>query len=397
MIKQVAILGSTGSIGKSLLNIIVRDKKNFQIILLTADKNYKLLLQQAKKYKVKNLIITNKKSFDILKKKLKKNKLINVFNNYNSFKEIFKKKNYYVMNAISGIEGLYPTLKIIKYTQNIAIANKESIIIAWNLISKELKKNKTNFIPVDSEHFSIWYGLNNNESSSLDKVYLTASGGPFVNLPLKNFKKIKLKQALNHPNWRMGKKISIDSATMINKIYEVIEAKNIFKINYKNIKILLHPSSYVHAILKFKNGLIKLIAHDTTMKIPIFNTLYFNQCKKIISKELNIEILNNLKFNTPDIKRYPMIKLLKLLPIKNSLYETVIVSANDCLVELFLKEKIGFSNIQRELFKIIQSKEFIGYKKKIPNKLEDILNLNNYVRLKIMKKVYKFGDVKEPY
>ena len=393
MIKSVAILGSTGSIGKSLLNIIEKDKKNFKILWLTADKNYKLLLKQAKKYKVKNLIITNKKNFEILQKKLKKNKSIKVFNNYDSFKEIFRKKIYYVMSSITGIDGLYPTIKIIKYTQNIAIANKESIIIAWNLISKELKKNKTNFIPVDSEHFSIWYGLNNKKSSNLDKIYLTASGGPFANLPLKNFKKIKLKQALNHPNWRMGKKISVDSATMINKIYEVIEAKNIFNINYENIKILLHPNSYVHAILKFKNGLIKLIAHDTTMKIPIFNTLYSNQCKKINTKKLNVNILNNLKFNTPEAKRYPMIKLLKLLPSKNSLYETVIVSANDCLVDLFLKEKIGFSNIQKELFKIIQSKEFVSYKKKAPNNLKDILNLNNYVRLKLLKKVYKFADV----
>ncbi len=393
MIKSVAILGSTGSIGKSLLNIIARDKRNFKILLLTADKNYKLLLKQAKKYKVENLIITNKKNFEILQNKLKKNKSIKVFNNYDSFKEIFRKKIYYVMSSITGIDGLYPTIKIIKYTQNIAIANKESIIIAWNLISKELKKNKTNFIPVDSEHFSIWYGLNNYKSRNLDKIYLTASGGPFANLPLKNFKKIKLKQALNHPNWRMGKKISIDSATMINKIYEVIEAKNIFNINYKNIKILLHPNSYVHAILKFKNGLIKLIAHDTTMKIPIFNTLYFDQCKKINTKKLNVNILNNLKFNTPEAKRYPMIKLLKLLPSKNSLYETVIVSANDCLVDLFLKEKIGFSNIQKELFKIIQSKEFVSYKKKAPNNLKDILNLNNYVRLKLLKKVYKFADV----
>ncbi len=397
MIKSVAILGSTGSIGKSLLNIISRDKKNFQILLLTANKNYRLLLSQAKKFKVKNLIITDKKSFQILKKKLKKNKSIKLFNNYNSFNKIFRKKIYYTMSSISGVDGLSPTLKIIKYTKNIAIANKESIIIAWNLIFTELKKNKTNFIPVDSEHFSIWYGLNNSVSDNLDKIYLTASGGPFANLSLKNFRKIQPKQALKHPNWNMGKKISIDSATMINKIYEVIEAKNIFNIKYKNIKILLHSNSYVHAILKFKNGLIKLIAHDTTMKIPIFNTLYFQQTKKIFSKDLKLNILNNLKFISPDVKRYPMLKLLKLLPIKHSLYETVIVSANDCLVELFLKEKIGFLNIQKELFKIINSKEFIGYKKKVPNKLEDILNLNNYVRLKLLKKVYKFPDVKKDF
>ena len=397
MIKRVAILGSTGSIGKALLNIIANDKKNFQIILLTSNKNYKILIKQAKKFKVKNLIITNKKSFEVLKDKLKNDKSIKVFNNYDSFNKIFKKKNYYVMSSISGIDGLFPTLKIIKYTKNIAIANKESIIIAWNLIYRELKKNKTNFIPVDSEHFSVWYGLNNLDTSNVEKIYLTASGGPFANLPLKNFKKIKLKQALKHPNWRMGKKISIDSATMINKIYEVIEAKNIFNMNYKNIKILQHSNSYIHAILKFKNGLIKLIAHDTTMKIPIFNTLYFNKSKMISSKKLNLNILNNLKFKIPDSKRYPMIKLLKLLPIKPSLYETVIVSANDCLVELFLKEKISFLNIQEELFKIIKSKEFIIFKKKVPKKLEDILNLNNYVRLKLLKKVYKFPDAKKAF
>ncbi len=393
MRRQISILGSTGSIGKTLLKIVEKKLKDFEIVLLSADKNYSTLLKQAKKYKVKNLIITNKKSFEILKNKTKKIKSINVFNNYNSFNKIFKKKIYYVMSSISGVEGLYPTLKIIKYTKNIAIANKESIIIAWNLISKELKKNKTNFIPVDSEHFSIWYGLHNSDSSKIDKIFITASGGPFVKLPLKSFKKIKIKQALKHPNWRMGKKISIDSATMINKIYEVIEARNIFDINYKNIKILLHPNSYVHAIIKFKNGLIKLIAHDTTMKIPIFNTLYKSQSNKIITKGLKINILNNLKFKIPATNRYPMIKLLKLLPKKNSLYETVIVSANDCLVELFLKEKIGFLNIQKELFKIILSKEFTSYKKKVPNTVDDILNLNNYVRLKLLKKVYKFADV----
>ncbi len=385
--KKIAILGSTGSIGKTLLKIVERDKKSFEIVLLSAEKNHNELLKQAKKFKVKNLVITNNKSFEILKNKIKKNKSINLFNNYYSFKKIFKKKIYYVMRSISGIDGLLPTLKIIKYTNNIAIANKESIIIAWNLISKELKKNKTNFIPVDSEHFSIWYGLSNSNYNNLDKIYLTASGGPFANLPIKNFKKIKLRQALNHPNWTMGKKISIDSATMINKIYEVIEAKNIFNINYKNIKILLHPNSYVHSILQFKNGLIKVIAHDTTMRIPIFNTIYFNQDKIIRSNNLNLDILNNLKLKKPDAKRYPMIKLLKLLPIKSSLFETVIVSANDCLVELFLKKKIGFLNIQKELFKLIRSKEFINYKKKVPKKLEDILNLNNYVRLKLLKKV----------
>ncbi len=381
MKKKIAILGSTGSIGKTLIEIIKKDKKNFDIVLLTADKNYKEIFKQAKVLNVKNLIITNEKSF----KEFKNNKLgnIKIFNNYNSFTKIFKKKIDYVMSAISGINGLYPTVKIIKHTKKIAIANKESIICGWNIINTELKKNNTEFVPVDSEHFSLWYGLNNLKKSSIDKIYITASGGPFYKTPLEEFGKIKISQALNHPNWKMGKKISTDSATMINKIYEVIEAKNIFNINFNKIEILVHPKSYVHAILKFNNGLSKIIIHDTTMVIPIFNTLFFDISKKIKSNKLDISILNNLDLQKINSKRFPMIKLLKLLPPKQSLFETVIVSANDKLVELFLEKKISFIDIQKKLFKIIKKKEFFKYKNKSPKNLKEISDLNKYVRFKI--------------
>ena len=391
MVNKLAIIGSTGSIGKNLLSIIEKDKKQFKLILLSAHKDYLTLYKQAIKFNVKNLIITDKNSFKILKNKTKK-KNIRVFNSFDKLNIIFKKKIDYVMNSITGIDGLYPSLKIIKYTKKIAIANKESIVIGWNLILSELKKNKTKFIPVDSEHFSIWYDLKNLKRESVEKIYLTASGGPFNKIPIKNFKRVTLDQAIKHPNWKMGKKISVDSATMINKIYEVIEAKNIFNIPYKNIKILIHPRSYVHALIKLNNGLIKIIAHETTMKIPIFNTLYSYQDKKIQSKPINIENLNNLNFTSVNPQRYPMIKLLNLLPSKNTLYETVIVSANDTLVDLFLKKKIRFINIHRELFKFIKLKEFTKYKKISPKNIQDIIKLNYYVRLKLLKKVYKSID-----
>ena len=391
MQKKIAILGSTGSIGKTLIEIIKKNKKKFNIILLTADKNYKEIFKQAKILNVKNLIITNEKSF----KELKKNKLgkIKIYNNYQSFNNIFKKKIDYVMSSISGIHGLEPTIKIIKFTKKIAIANKESIICGWNIINKELKKYKTQFIPVDSEHFSMWFGLRNFNPKNVEKFTLTASGGPLYKLPLNDFKNVKISQALKHPNWKMGKKISIDSATLINKIYEVIEAKNIFNIPYKNIEIIIHPKSYVHAVLKFNNGLIKLIAHDTTMKIPIFNTLFTDTEQKIITKNLDINALNNLCFNKVDAKRYPMIKLLKYLPDKHSLYETIIVSANDMLVELFLESKINFNDISKLLFSIINLQEFKKYKNVCPHNFSDIINLKNYVRLKIIKKVYKVQNV----
>ena len=175
MKKKIAILGSTGSIGQTLLDIIEKDKKSFEIILLTADKNYKKIFKQAKKFKVKNIIITNKKIFE----KIKKPKNIQIYNSFEDLNIIFRKKIDYVMSSIVGLDGLDPTIKIIKFTKKIAIANKESIICAWNLIKKELNKNKTEFIPVDSEHFSLWYGLKNSNKEDIEKIFITASGGPF--------------------------------------------------------------------------------------------------------------------------------------------------------------------------------------------------------------------------
>ncbi len=392
MKKKIAIIGSTGSIGKNLLEIISNDINGFKINLLTADKDHKTLLRQAKKFNVTNLIIKNKSSYKVLKKKTS-NTNIKVFNSFEHLGLIFKNKIDYVMNSIMGIDGLEPTIKIIKYTKNLAIANKESIICGWNIILKELKKNNTNFIPVDSEHFSIWYGLQNLKAINVEKIYLTASGGPFRKLSLNKFKKIKINQAVSHPNWTMGKKISVDSATMINKVYEVIEAKNIFNIPYQNIEIIIHPKSYIHALIKFTNGLTTIIAHDTTMKIPIFNSLYSKSDKKIFTNTINFKTLNNLNLSKLNSIRYPMIKLLKILPSKSSLFETVIVAANDTLVDLFLNKKINFINIQKELFKILKLKEFNKFKKISPKKLEDVIKLNDYVRLKVLKKVYKFTDV----
>jgi len=380
MKKKIAILGSTGSIGKTLIKIINKDYKNFEVLLLTANKDYSTLFKQAKKFNVKNLIITNSRSYEILKKKCKRLN-IKVFNDFEMLDKIFKKKIDYVMSSISGLEGLVPTFKIIKYTKNIAIANKEAIICGWNLIKKELLKNNTEFIPVDSEHFSVWYGLRNNKDL-IERIYLTASGGPFFKLPLNEFKNIKLQDALNHPNWKMGKKISIDSATMMNKVFEIIEAKNIFNLNYNDLSILTHPQSFVHTIIKFKNGLIKIIAHKTSMEIPIFNTLYSNS-KILKTNELDVKYINNLEFFKLDVRKYPVVKILNNLPNKSSLFETIIVSTNDQLVDLYLSNKISFTKISHSMLKIIKLREFLKYKKKHPKNVQEIINLSTYVRLKV--------------
>ena len=382
MKKKIVILGSTGSIGNSLLNILNKDIKNYEIILLSAQKNYKKLLQQAKKFNVKNIIINDPKYFKLAKNQKNLPK-IKIYNNFEDLDEIIKKKIDYTMISITGIDGLDPTLKLIKHSKKIAIANKESIICGWNLIKKKLKKYKTEFLPVDSEHFSIWYALKKNYLNNIEKIYLTASGGPLMNLPLKKFKNVKVKLALKHPNWKMGKKISIDSATMMNKVFEVIEAKNIFNISYKKLDILVHPSSYLHAIVKFNNGLIKIIAHDTTMKIPIFNTLYSDTIKKLDTSQLSIQKLNNLNLSKVDLKKFPLVKLISKLPINPSLFETVIVSANDELVNLFLEKKIKFTDISSKLYNLIRIPEFKKYKKLQPNNLRTIIRINKYVRSKI--------------
>ena len=379
---KVAILGSTGSIGKSLLNVISKNKDKFIISLLTSNKNYKTLLKQAIEYNVKNVVVTDKNSYCASKNIFKKKK-IKIYNNFENLKKIFPKKIDYVMSSIVGLDGLVPTYNIIKFTNKIAIANKESIICAWNIIKNELKKNKTDFIPVDSEHFSIWYALKNNSTQNIDKLYLTASGGPLLNVPSNKFKDLKISKIINHPNWDMGAKISVDSATMVNKVFEVIEAKKIFNLEYKQLSILTHPKSYIHAIIKFKDGMINLIAHDTTMEIPIFNTLNTSKKIEIKTKNINLNNLNNLKLSSINTKKFTNTKILKQLPNKDSLFETVLVSVNDYLVELFLNKKITFLELTKNLPKILLKREFNKYKSIEPKRIMDILSLNKKIRSKI--------------
>ena len=382
MKKKIVILGSTGSIGKTLIKLLKKNT-NISIELLTANKNYRELLKQVKFFNVKNIIITDKNSYIKLKKKLDKKK-INIFNNFNLLKKILNNKKIdYTMSSISGMNGLYPTLEIIKFTKKIAIANKEAIICGWSLIKNELKKNNVQFIPIDSEHFSIWSLINNAKNSDIEKVFLTASGGPFLNYKLKQFKFINKKKALKHPNWKMGPKITIDSATMMNKVFEIIEAKKIFDLNYDKLDIFIHPKSYVHALIKFNNGLTTFLIHDTNMAIPIFNSLYPNYQKKLKSKPLNLSIVNNLDFNKVNLKKFPIIKILDELPKINSLFETIVVTVNDNLVHQFLNEKIKFTDISKNLLKIISYNEFKKYKGITPKNINDILELSKYVSLKM--------------
>ena len=381
MKKKIAILGSTGSIGKTTLDIILQNKKFYKIILISTNKSYKKIYLQSKKFGIKNIIIHDKKTF-MEKKFFFQKKKINIFNSVNDFKKSNKINLHYVMSAITGINGLKPTLDIIKITDEIAIANKESIICGWSLISSALKKYKTKFIPIDSEHFSISKLLEQESNHNIKKIYITASGGPFLKMSNFRLNQLNPKNAIKHPNWKMGKKISVDSATLINKIFELIEARKIFNIEYSKFKIIIQPTSYVHAIVDFNNGVSKILTHPTSMKIPIYNSLNNNFKKDYFKKNINLKLINDLNFQEINKNKFPIDKIIRLIPNKDSLFETVLVSANDTLVDLFLKKKIKFFDIYKYLIKILSSNEFKKFKSRKPKNLEQITVLSRNVRLK---------------
>ena len=389
---KISILGSTGSIGYTLLKIIKQNQSKFKIILLTTNKNYKKVFKQAKIFNVKNIIIIDKKSYFKAKQDINYAKY-NIYNDFSCFKKIFKSKADYTMSAITGIEGLKPTTEIIRYTKKIAIANKEAIICGWSFIKKELQKYKVDFVPVDSEHFSIWFGLKNLNINTVKKIYITASGGPFLRLNRNKLNQIKISDALNHPNWKMGKKISIDSATMMNKVFEIIEAKKIFNIAYEHLSILIHPKSYIHAIIVFKNGMIKIIAHQTSMTIPIINSvdenMFLNLSNSLKPILLNLTNLNDLNLKQINSKQFPLIKILNKLTDNDSLLETAVVAANDELVNLYLNGKISFTEIDKLLLRFLRNKKILQLKHMKPKDIEEINYLNKYVRLNINKNIYR--------
>ncbi len=381
MKKKIAILGSTGSIGKSTLDVIKRNKKNFNVVLLTANKNYKKLIQQAKEVKAKNVLINKKLFYDKVKKGLK-NSSTKVHSGNISIKDIVKGKLDCTMVAIVGIAGLQPTLDAIKNSKSVAIANKESIICGWNILLKEVKKNKTKIFPVDSEHFSIMELTKNVDDKEVEEIIITASGGPFLNFSKKRLKNVRPAQAIRHPNWSMGKKISVDSANLMNKVFEVIEACKLFKFDKKKYKIFIHPQSYVHSIIRYRSGLIKMILYNPDMKIPISNILNGKKNNAKYVKNINIHKLSKLSFQKVNSNQFPSVNLIEKSLKYGLLTPTIINAANEVLVDLFLSNKIGFLDIVNTINKIFKDKDFRKYARRIPATINDIKTADNWARLK---------------
>tara|TARA_Y100001960_G_scaffold320221_1_gene392765 strand:- start:409 stop:1290 length:882 start_codon:yes stop_codon:yes gene_type:complete len=286
------------------------------------------------------------------------------------------------MSAIVGIAGLQPTIDAIKISKIVAIANKETIICAWEILKKIIKKYNTKILPIDSEHFSIMELTNNVSDDEVEEIIITASGGPFLNLPIQKLKKVKPKQAINHPKWSMGKKISIDSANLMNKVFEVIEASKIFQFDKNKYRIMIHPQSYVHSIIRYKNGLIKMILYNTDMKIPISNTLYGKKNKILNIKKISAKTLNDLNFQDINLKKFPSLKLIKKCLNYGTLTPTIVNASNEVLVDMFLSQKIGFLDIVGTIDKIFKDKDFKKYAKRVPYSINDIKMTDNWARLK---------------
>ena len=378
MKKKITILGSTGSIGLNTLKIIKKKKSLFEVNILVAKSNYKEISKQIKNFKPNLFIIKDLKTLYKIKKN-NKNSSTKFFNDYSDIPFKYK-KNDIVVSAISGIAGLGPTIIFIKNTKKILLANKEAIICGWDLISKAASKNNTKIISIDSEHFSIKNLVDKYKNEEIEKIYITASGGPFLKLNKNLFKNIKPQQAIKHPKWKMGKKISIDSATLMNKVFEILEAQKIFPFSSDKYEIIIHPESLVHAIVRFKNGIVKFLYHQPNMIIPIANALFNFQVNITdLIQQKNKPEIKNLNFLSVDVNKFPVIKLLpKLNRFPSS--PIIINAANEILIDQFLKNKIKFNSISDYLGLVLKNKNYQKYAIQKPSNLNKIYVIDRWAR-----------------
>ena len=384
MKKLISILGSTGSVGLSTLEIISKKKNFFKPFIFSANKNYKLICNQINKFKPTYFVINDKKTFNQVSNKFK-NKKVKILNDYDNINSNIS--SCITISAIPGLAGLEPILKSMKFSKKILLANKEAIICGWDLIKKKASQNKTKIVPVDSEHYSILKLIENQKIDSIKKIYITASGGPFLNFKPHQLKKVKLNQALRHPKWKMGKKITIDSSNLMNKIFEIVEAQKIFNIPFHKIDIIIHPNSLVHAILDLKNGIKKFIYHETSMKIPLANAIFDGELNiNNFFKEKKTFGFENLIFEKVNKKIFPNIML------KNKINQfpasaIIINASNEVLVEHFLEKKIAFLDINKIIMTILKDGNFKKYAVKKPNSIKQIYQINNWAKSVTIKKI----------
>ncbi len=374
MKKKITIFGSTGSIGESTLDIIESNPDKYEIVGLSANNNYEKLLKQVKRFKPKIVSLNNPVSFKKFKD-LNTDKKLKIINGNDSYDEILEFSTDLVMAAITGSAGLIPVISALKKGVSIALANKESLVCSGSLITSIAKSNNANILPVDSEHNAIYQVLDVKNKSKISRLILTASGGPFLNRKINDLKNISPEEAIKHPNWSMGKKISIDSATMMNKGLELIEAYYLFGISEKNIEVVIHPESIIHSCVEYMDGSMLSQMGTPDMRTPISYTLAYPERIKTNVKRLNLHEVHKLTFYKPDYKKYPCLELAyHSLELKKSA-PTVLNAANEIAVDSFLKEKIKFLSIPKIVEKTLNKSSISSI-----NSIKDVIDIDSESR-----------------
>lgn len=382
--KNIAILGSTGSIGTQTLEVIDKDPNRWNVYLLTANNNIKLLIEQAKKYIPSKVVIANKQKYMQLKEALDSLPITILCGEEAISDAVVEEPIDMVVAAIVGYAGLAPTLNAIAHNKDIALANKETLVVAGDLIYQKLQKSKSRLLPVDSEHSALFQCVVGEDTHKIEKIWLTASGGPFRGKTKQFLETVTKKQALAHPNWDMGAKISIDSATLINKGFEVIEAKWLFDLKAEQIDVIVHPESVVHSLVQFTDGSIKAQCGLPNMKLPIQYALYYPKRKTNNFERFDFAKYPALHFEKADKKNFPNLSLAYQAMKKGGNMPCILNAANEIAVKAFLEDKIGFLDISRFIEKSMQTIEWIA----APS-YEDYIMTNNETRLWVQSLVKK--------
>lgn len=358
--RNIAILGSTGSIGRQTVDIICEYPDRFQAYLLTANSSVDLLVEQAKRLKPKYVIIANEAHYSALCEALK-DFPTEVKAGMNAIVEAMADKNIdTVVTAMVGYAGLAPTINAIKHNKTIALANKETLVVAGALINELLSHSQSKLYPVDSEHGAIWQCLAGEKHSDIYKLILTASGGPFRTKTIEQLAHVTKADALKHPNWNMGAKITIDSATMMNKGFEVMEAKWLFDVDLDKIEVVVHPQSIVHSMIEFVDGSVKAQLGLPDMRIPIRYALGYPQRLYSDAQRMHVSDYRNLTFEEPDLKKFPMLGLAYEASRAGGNVPCVLNAANEIAVAAFLHDKIGYNDIAETVIKTMQWAPYVA-------------------------------------
>lgn len=377
MKKRLSILGSTGSIGVSALDIVENNRDRIELFGLSAFSNVELLNKQVEKYRPKFVTVGNKTAYDKFKKSFNSDRTTLLEYEAGLKYLVADPEVDIVLNAIVGAAGLEASIETVKAGKRLALANKESMVIGGELINSLAKKNKAEIIPVDSEHSAIWQALTSGQKKEVRKILLTGSGGPFRELPLEKFKSITKEQALNHPTWKMGPKITIDSATMMNKGLEIIEAVRLFDIPADKIEVVIHPESIIHSMVEYVDSSIIAQMSNPDMRLPISYALFYPERVFSDSAKINLVKAGKLSFFSPDFEKFPLLGLALKVAETGGSSAAVMNAANEIAVSALLNDTIKFSKIPDIVINSVEK-----YKNIETPSLEEILEADRWGREK---------------